>query len=77
MGTVYEALDHIRETATSERDKGTFYRFTISDLLYFYPRVIYLDCDLVVNCDIVEIIPANLGDHLVAAVPNGGSSYSI
>ena len=25
MGTVYEALDHIRETATSERDKGTKY----------------------------------------------------
>lgn len=29
MGTVYEALDHIRETATSERDKGTkFERLT-------------------------------------------------
>ncbi len=51
--------------------QAMFYRLYIAEIFPFFPLVVYLDCDLVVNADIAEIIPANISDKLLAAVHNG------
>ena len=50
--------------------KETYYRFLIPEIEVFkaYPYVIYLDCDLIVNTDIAEIVPQSLEDYLIAGV---------
>ena len=53
-----------REHITTE----TFYRFLILDIMKNYEKVIYLDCDLVVNADLAELYQTELGDSLIAAV---------
>ena len=53
-----------REHITTE----TFYRFLILDIMKNYEKVIYLDCDLVVNADLAELHQTELGDSLIAAV---------
>lgn len=49
--------------------KETYYRFFIPDLFPKYKKVIYLDCDIVVNGDISELYNVDLGDNYVAAAP--------
>lgn len=53
-----------REHITTE----TFYRFLILDIMRNYEKVVYLDCDLVVNADIAKLHQTELGDSLIAAV---------
>lgn len=48
--------------------KSSYLRFAILDLLKNYGKVVYLDCDLVVNRDIAELYSVDLGDSYVAAV---------
>ena len=50
--------------------KEMYYRFIIPEVLSFYPYVVYLDCDLIVERDIADIIPDSMGDKLIAAVRN-------
>ncbi|MFG6333704.1 MAG: DUF4422 domain-containing protein [Lachnospiraceae bacterium] len=52
-----------REHITTE----TFYRFLILDLMEHYEKVIYLDCDLVVNADLALLHQVEMGDRLIAA----------
>lgn len=52
-----------REHITTE----TFYRFLILDLMKQYEKVIYLDCDLVVNADLALLHQVEMGDHMIAA----------
>ena len=52
--------------------KEMYFRFLIPEIFYFYEKVIYLDCDLVVNTNIEKIIPAHMSDYLLAAVKNHG-----
>lgn len=47
-----------------------FYRIVIPEIFYFFPHVIYLDCDIIINTDIADIIPADMGDALICAVRN-------
>lgn len=49
-------------------NKSSYLRFAILDLLKYYSRVIYLDCDLVVNTDIASLYQKDLGENYVAAV---------
>lgn len=58
---------------------GTFGRFLILDHLVGYDKVVYLDCDLVVNADIADLYNVDLGDCLVAAVRDtaGNGWYNI
>ena len=53
-----------REHITTE----TFYRFLILDIMKNYEKVVYIDCDLVVNKDIAKLHQTELGDSLIAAV---------
>lgn len=52
-----------REHITTE----TFYRFLILDIMKEYKKVIYIDCDLVVNEDIAKLYQVEMGDNLIAA----------
>lgn len=46
----------------------TFFRFLILDILKSYPKVVYLDCDLIVCRDIADLYAISLKEHLIAAV---------
>lgn len=61
-GYVLEAKEHI----TTE----TFYRFLILDFFREYPKVVYLDCDMVICRDIAELYYTDMGNNLIAAVPD-------
>jgi len=50
--------------------KEMYYRFIIPEVLPFYDKVIYLDCDLIVEKDIAGIIPVNMEDQYIAGVKN-------
>ena len=50
--------------------KEMYYRFIIPEVFYFYSQVIYLDCDLIVNRDIADILQMEIGDNLLAVVRN-------
>ncbi len=58
-GYKLEAKQHI----TTE----TFYRFLILEILQDYPKVIYLDCDIIACCDIAKLYDTEIGDNLIAA----------
>ena len=50
--------------------KEAYYRIFIPEIDEFrsYPYVIYLDCDIIVNSDIAEIVPQEMGNKLIAGV---------
>lgn len=45
----------------------TYFRFMIPDLFKEYDKVLYLDCDMVVNEDIAKLFKLDIGDNYVAA----------
>ena len=44
-----------------------YYRFLIPEIFKDYEKVLYLDCDLIVNCDVREIFEIDLKDNIIAA----------
>lgn len=50
--------------------KEMYYRFVIAEVFSCYDKVVYLDCDLIVNTDIADIIPNDMGDKLICAIRN-------
>ncbi len=46
----------------------TYYRFLVLDIFEGYDRVLYLDCDMVVNADIAELFFTDMDDEYIAAV---------
>lgn len=46
----------------------TFYRFLILDILKEYPKVLYLDCDMIIRRDVAELYDVQLGENLIGAV---------
>lgn len=77
----YLAKDHIRIRFVNVKSRvagyklkakqhittETFYRFLILDILRDYPKVIYLDCDLILCRDAAELYDTPLADCLLAA----------
>lgn len=56
--------------------KGMYYRFLIPSAFDF-DKIIYLDCDIIVNLDIAELWHADLGGRAIGVVPEcGEDSYS-
>lgn len=49
---------------------ATYYRFFISEIFKNFNRVLYLDCDLVVNHNLAELYGCDMSGHAVAAVPD-------
>ena len=46
----------------------TFYRFLILDILEMYEKVVYLDCDMIIERDVAELYHTEMGNNLIAAV---------
>ena len=46
----------------------TYYRFIIQEALSFYTKILYLDCDLIVNGDIAELYDMNIGNAAIGAI---------
>jgi lipopolysaccharide biosynthesis glycosyltransferase len=46
----------------------TFYRFLILDIMAAYHKVLYLDCDLLIQADVGDLYDHDLGDCLIGAV---------
>lgn len=46
----------------------TYYRFLVLDIFENYDRILYLDCDMVVNTDISKLFFTPMNDEYVAAV---------
>jgi lipopolysaccharide biosynthesis glycosyltransferase len=49
---------------------ATYYRLFIASLFPEYDKIVYIDCDLVVLGDISELYRTELGDNIIAAVPD-------
>ena len=47
---------------------ATYFRFFITQIFSEYPKVVYIDCDLVVNNDMSELYNINLGKYALGAV---------
>ena len=45
----------------------TYFRFMILDIMPDYDKVLYLDCDMIVNRDIAELYFTDIGDKAIAA----------
>lgn len=45
----------------------TYFRFLIQDVMPEYDKVLYLDCDIIVNADLAELYKINIDDYLLAA----------
>ena len=56
---------HLRDYYT----KATYYRFFIPELFPNYDRGLYLDCDIVINCDIARLYNCPMGQNLIAGIP--------
>lgn len=50
---------------------ATYYRIFIAGMFPEYQKAIYLDCDIVVRCDLAVFYAVDLADNYVAAVPDG------
>lgn len=46
----------------------TYYRFLIQYILPSYDKVVYIDCDLIVNADLAELYKIDLGNNMIGAV---------
>lgn len=55
---------HMRDYYT----KATYYRFFVPEMFPEYDRGLYLDCDIVINCDIAKLYNCFMGQNLIAAV---------
>lgn len=45
----------------------TYYRFLIQSAMPGYHKVLYLDCDIIVNADVADLYKIDLGDNMLAA----------
>lgn len=70
--TVNEALFADAATTNYHITVETYYRLVISDLLPEYEKCMYLDGDLLLQCDVAEIFQANMGNNYLAAVKDIG-----
>lgn len=48
--------------------KETYFRFLIQDIFAEYSKVIYLDCDVIVNKDIALLYEIDISNHAIGAV---------
>ena len=55
--------------------KAVYYRFFIPKIFSRYEKVLYLDADIVILCDIAELYNIELGDNLIGAVPDIPRQY--
>lgn len=64
MAKISKDKIHLRDYYT----KAIYYRIFIPDLFPQYDKILYVDCDVVLLCDIAELYETELGDNIFAAV---------
>lgn len=47
---------------------ATYYRFFIPAIFENFEKILYLDCDLIINCDIADLYNINLENNIAACV---------
>ena len=47
-----------------------YYRILIPELFYHYNKVLYLDCDIIINRDVAQLYEVDLGNAPIGAVHN-------
>ena len=60
-------LENGRLKANAHISVETYFRFLIQQILPDYDKVLYLDCDLIVNADIAELYRTDVEGYLLAA----------
>jgi len=65
-----EYMKGIRREKSNHLSIETTYRLFIPELLGQYEKIIYLDCDLVVNSDIAEFFKQDIHDYILGAAPD-------
>lgn len=69
------ALPLSKDKGLSHISKATYYRLMISDLLPEVEKVIYLDCDIVVNGSLKELWETDMTNYAIAAVLQIGHGF--
>lgn len=67
---VRNTFDGIDLYSVGHYSRQMYYRWLIPEVLSKYDKVLYLDCDIVVNTDIARLYDIPLGDNYVAAANN-------
>ena len=67
---VRNTFDGIDLYSVGHYSRQMYYRWLIPEVLSKYDKVLYLDCDIVVNTDISRLYDIPLGDNYVAAANN-------
>ena len=63
-------IENLRNYSHSHYSIEMYYRLLIPEILFKYHKVIYLDCDLIVNKDVAELFKIDILDNIIAAVTN-------
>jgi len=67
---ISDIIDHQNLYSCAHYSREMYYRLLIPELLKDYPKVLYLDCDLIINADITELYHTDIDHYLLAAVVN-------
>jgi len=67
---VSKQIENLKLYSRNYFSEEMYYRILIPDLFVKYEKVIYLDCDLVVQTDIAKILDYDLGNNVIGAVKN-------
>lgn len=78
LGTKHKIYFHEIDPAVFERNKeqmgmytiGALYRILLPEICCDIHRILYLDSDLLVNCDIQELWNTDISEYCLAAVPD-------
>ena len=61
-------LTNYKLKANAHISVETYYRFLIQDVLPDYDKILYIDCDLIVNADVAELYHTDVDGYMLAAV---------
>ncbi len=67
---VSDIVKNYKLEANAHISTETYYRFLVQSVLPGYDKVLYLDSDLIAEVDVADLFDTELGDNLIAAVPD-------
>lgn len=67
---VRKCFEGINLYSVGHYSRQMYYRWLIPEIFSEYEKVLYLDCDLIVNADIVKLYEIDLEDNFIGAVNN-------
>ena len=67
---VRKGINELNLYSRAHYSKQMYYRLLIPEILTYYEKVIYLDCDLVTLRDVSELFNTDIEDNIIGAVSN-------